>query len=314
LARFFNREIDADLTVVPMEGYTRDMIFQDTGLEWIPTSPNIPDIDSVFGYMATGLGEGTGIFQADKFKWIGGKGIDSYRFAELLNGAGLPGVTFIPEDNGAAGGVRLMITDYCAFNPAKSGFYALAYARQLCGFKVPKSGSTPASMVMFDKIMGTDRVGQWLEQYLSPQEMEARWADELGEFKQVREKYLIYGYAGKTGHIGVTVNNVAIFFDSPPYIDSANRTMVPVRAISEALGATVGWDDVSRVVTISSDDLTINLTIGDNTAIVNGMAELMDTVAVIRNDRTMVPVRFVSEFLGAVVDWDEDSLTVVIAK
>ena len=46
----------------------------------------------------------------------------------------------------------------------------------------------------------------------------------------------------------------------------------------------------------------------------NGMAELMDTVAVIRNDRTMVPVRFVSEFLGAVVDWDEDSLTVVIAK
>lgn len=314
LARFFNREIDADLTVVPMEGYTRDMIFQDTGLEWIPTSPNIPDIDSVFGYMATGLGEGTGIFQADKFKWIGGKGIDSYRFAELLNGAGLPGVTFIPEDNGAAGGVRLMITDYCAFNPAKSGFYALAYARQLCGFKVPKSGSTPASMVMFDKIMGTDRVGQWLEQYLSPQEMEARWADELEEFKQVREKYLIYGYAGKTGHIGVTVNNVAIFFDSPPYIDSANRTMVPVRAISEALGATVGWDDVSRVVTISSDDLTINLTIGDNTAIVNGMAELMDTVAVIRNDRTMVPVRFVSEFLGAVVDWDEDSLTVVIAK
>ena len=94
LARFFNREIDADLTVVPMEGYTRDMIFQDTGLEWIPTSPNIPDIDSVFGYMATGLGEGTGIFQADKFKWIGGKGIDSYRFAELLNEQAC-GVTFI---------------------------------------------------------------------------------------------------------------------------------------------------------------------------------------------------------------------------
>ena len=143
LARFFNREIGVDLTVVPMEGYTRDMIYQDTGLEWVPTSPNIPDIDSVFGYMATGLGEGTGVRQADKFKWIGGKGIDSVRFAELLNGAALPGIKYIPEDIGSEGGVRLQITDYRTFNPAKSGLYALAFARRLCGFTVPKSGSTP---------------------------------------------------------------------------------------------------------------------------------------------------------------------------
>ena len=54
-------EIDADLTVVPMEGYTRDMIFQDTS--GVIRHPNIPDIDSVFGYMATGFS--TGIFQAD---------------------------------------------------------------------------------------------------------------------------------------------------------------------------------------------------------------------------------------------------------
>ena len=97
LARFFNREISVDLIVIPMEGYTRDMIWQDTGLPWICTSPNIPDIDSVFGYMATGLGEGTGIRQRDQFKWIGGKGIDSNRFADLLNGAGLPGVVFVPD-------------------------------------------------------------------------------------------------------------------------------------------------------------------------------------------------------------------------
>jgi uncharacterized protein YbbC (DUF1343 family) len=314
LAQFFNREIGVDLTVVPMEGYTRDMIYQDTGLEWVATSPNIPDIDSVFGYMATGLGEGTGVRQADKFKWIGGKGIDSVRFAELLNGAGILGVTYIPEDIGSEGGVRLQITDYRTFNPAKSGFYALAFARQLCGFTVPKSGSTPASVVMFDKIMGTDRVGKWFEQKLTPQEMESLYAQELDEFKREREEYLIYGYAGKPGHIGVTVDNVAIFFDSEPYIDDNNRTMVPVRAISEALGAVVGWDDATRTVSITNDTLEITLTIGSSTAKVNGVERWMDTVPVIQNDRTMVPVRFVSSFLGANVEWDQENLIVEITR
>ena len=58
LARFFNRKIGAELLVIPMEGYSRDMIFQDTGLPFVQTSPNIPDLVSAFGYMATGLGEG----------------------------------------------------------------------------------------------------------------------------------------------------------------------------------------------------------------------------------------------------------------
>lgn len=314
LARFFNREIGARLTVVPMEGYTRDMVYQDTGLEWVQTSPNIPDIESVFGYMATGLGDGTGIRQADKFKWIGGKGIDSVRFAELLNGAGLPGVTYIPEDKGSEGGVRLQITDYRTFNPVKSGLYALAFARQLTGFKVPKSGSTPASVVMFDKIMGTDRVGKWLEQYLSPQEIESMYAAELEEFKNVRKQYLIYGYAGRPDHIGVTVDKVFIYFDSEPYIDENDRTMVPVRAISEALGAVVGWDAASRTVTIANDDFEITLTIGSSTAKVNGVERWMDTVPVIRNDRTMVPIRFVSSFLGANVDWDQENRIVEITR
>lgn len=312
LARFFNREIGADLAVVPMEGYTRDMIFQDTGLEWIPTSPNIPDIESVFCYMATGLGEGTGIRMGDKFKWIGGPGIDSVKFAELLNGAGLPGVKYIPEDMGSLGGVRLQITDYRTFNPVKSGLYALAYARQLTGFKVPKSGSTPASVVMFDKIMGTDRVGKWLEQNLSPQEIESLYAAELEAFKKERKQYLIYGYAGKPGQIGVTVDGVVIFFDSEPYIDENNRTMVPVRFISEALGAVVGWDEATRTVTIAKDGLEIVLTIGSPVAKVGGVERWMDSVPVIKNDRTMVPVRFVSSFLGANVEWDQDNLIVEI--
>jgi uncharacterized protein YbbC (DUF1343 family) len=313
LALFFNREIGVDLEVVPMEGYTRDMVYQDTGLPWIPTSPNIPDIDSVFGYMATGLGEGTGIFQSDKFKWIGGKGIDSNRFADILNSAGLPGIVYVPENIGSAGGVRLKITDYRTFNPAKSGLYALAYAKQLNNFKVPRSGNTPSSVVMFDKVMGTNRVGNWLEKNMSPQDIESSYAAELTEFKRLRQQYLIYGYSGMPGQIGVIVDNVPIFFDSFPYIDSNNRTIVPIRAISERIGAEVSWDESLRIVTIVKGDTTVRLTIGSNIAEKNGRELLMDTVPVIKEGRTMVPVRYVAEFLGASVDWDETNRIVTVS-
>ncbi len=314
LARFFNRNIGVDLTVVPMEGYTRDMIYQDTGLPWVATSPNIPDVDSVFGYMATGLGEGTGIHQSDRFKWIGGKGIDSNRFADLLNAADLPGVDFVPETIGADGGVRLRITDYRTFNPARAGLYALAYARQMNDFNVPKSGSTPSSVVMFDKVMGTDRVGRWLEQRLSPQEMERRYAAELDAFRMLRQRYLIYGYAAKSGRIGVIVDNVPIFFDVEPYIDGSDRTMVPLRAISEGLGAEVQWDGDRRLVSIVKGDIAVNLTIGSGTAEVNGVRKAMDTAPVIKRDRTMVPLRYVGEFLGASVDWDDVDRTVTVTR
>jgi len=313
LARFFNRDIGVELAVVPMAGYTRDMIWHDTGLPWIQTSPNIPDIDSVFGYMATGLGEGTGVYQSFQFKWIGGRGIDPQRFAQLLNGAGLPGVTYLPETVGSAGGVRLEITDYRTFNPAKSGLYALAYAKQLVNFTVPKSGTTTASVCMFDKIMGTNRVGQWLDQRLTPQQMESRYAAELEQFRRERQQYLIYGYASRPGHIGVYVDDVPIFFDSAPYIDANSRTMVPLRAIGEALGAEVSWDGEARLVTLVRGGTTVKLTIDSAVAMVNGTPVTMDTTAVIRNSRTMVPVRYVGELLGADVLWHDVSRTVTVS-
>ena len=310
LAKFFNREIDADLVVVPMEGYTRETVWQDTGLMWIPTSPMIKNIDAAFGYMATGLGEGTGVQQAD-FTWIGGKGIDAVRFAELMNGSGIPGVTYVPEVVNSMGGVRLNVTDYRTFNPVKSGLYALAYARQLCGFTVPKSGT---SVCMFDKIQGTSQIGQWLEQKVSPQVMESRYQEELVEFKALRQRYLIYGHAPHFDRIDVIVDNTPIFFDSEPYINDNNRTMVPVRAIAEALGAEVEWDGARKAVTIAKNGRTVGLTIGNPIAQVNGVNEPMDTVAVLKSDRTMVPVRFVSQFLGATVDWDETSTTAIVTQ
>ncbi|WP_066633719.1 exo-beta-N-acetylmuramidase NamZ domain-containing protein [Desulfolucanica intricata] len=309
LAQFFNRKIGADLKVVPMEGYTRNMIYQDTGLPWVQTSPNIPDLDSVFGYMATGLGEGTGIFQADKFKWIGGKGIDSDKFAGLLNQAGLNGVTFIPEDRGEAGGVRLNIYDPHVFNPAKAGIYALAYAHSLNNFAVPKSGQT---VVMFDKIMGSDKIGQYLEQGLTPQQIEAKYTPALNKFKEERKQYLIYGQEANNRQISVIVNDNPIEFDSEPYIDAHDRLMVPLRAIVEALGAKIYWNDKTRVVTVEKEDKTICFTIDSTTAIVDGEPKNMDTSPVIKNSRTMLPVRYVSEYLGYKVNWNQYTRTVTI--
>ncbi|MGI6553607.1 MAG: exo-beta-N-acetylmuramidase NamZ domain-containing protein [Bacillota bacterium] len=308
LALFFNRKIGADLKVIPMEGYHREMIFQDTGLPWVPTSPNIPDLDSAFGYMATGLGEGTGIYQADKFKWIGGKGIDSQKFADLLNNAGLPGVRFIPEAQGQAGGARLQITDYHSFNPAKTGLYALCYAHSLTNFKVPKSGST---IVMFDKIMGTDKIGQYLEQGLSPQEIEAKYKPALNRFKEERKKYLLYSTKGSSG-ISVVVQGKTVEFDVPPYLDQNNRLQVPIRAIAQALGGEVYWQQEQRTITIIRGEDILLFRIDDPKVMVNGLEKTMDTVPILKNNRTLIPVRYVGEYLHALVHWDQAQQTVFI--
>ena len=225
LALFFNRHIGADLTVIPMESYHRAMAFLDTGLPFVQTSPNIPDLASAYGYMATGLGEGTGVFQADKFRWIGGKGLDAVRFAELLNGAGLPGVLFVPEVRGTAGGVRLEILNPYCFNPARSGIYALAYAFMLGDFKVPKSTSN--NIVSFDKIMGTDKIGRYLEEGLTPQQIEACYTSALQRFKQEREQYLLPQYEPS---ISVMISEVPLSDDLRPFKVSGdsyfnNRTL-----------------------------------------------------------------------------------------
>lgn len=312
LANFFNRNIGAELFVVPMEGYKRKMVFQDTGLEWIPTSPNIPDLDSLFGYMATGLGEGTGVRQADRFKWIGGKGLNAKKYAELLNGAGLEGVNFIPEERPEGGGVRLKIFDYHTFNPAKTGIYALAYAFSLGDFRVPKGGLTPKDMVMFDKVMGSNKIGLYLEERLSPQQIEVNYTPALKRFKEEREKYLIADYDPRPEDIEVLVDGRPIDFDSPPFIDTNNRLIVPLRFVTEALGAGVGWDSASRTVTIMREEDLVLFRINSSLAVVNGEEKVMDTVPVLKNNRTMVPARYISEYFGALVDWNPTTRIVSI--
>jgi len=111
----------------------------------------------------------------------------------------------------------------------------------------------------------------------------------------------------------VVVNGNRVNFpDAEPFIDDNGRTQVPVRFVSEALGAEVGWEGSTKTVTISQGDKEIKIVIGKKDYTINGEKNLMDTEALLKEDRTFVPIRFVSEGLGARVDWDPAVRTVYI--
>lgn len=114
-------------------------------------------------------------------------------------------------------------------------------------------------------------------------------------------------------NIGVKLNGELLEFDQKPVIEN-ERTLVPLRAIFEKLGAEVGWIDETQTVTANDGTTNINLRIGDKIAYVNGKAYELDVPAKIIGERTMVPVRFVSEALGAIVDWDPVTWTVLIDR
>ena len=92
-------------------------------------------------------------------------------------------------------------------------------------------------------------------------------------------------------------NNIVTVPDAAPYIAN-DRTYVPFRALGEALGATVEWDNDARTVTYTLGDTEIVMTIGDTTYTINGVEKSMDVAPEITGDRTYVPVRFVAEGLG----------------
>ena len=92
------------------------------------------------------------------------------------------------------------------------------------------------------------------------------------------------------------------------------RTMVPLRAIFEALGASVEWNAETRTVNSKLGDTEISLTIGENKLIRNGKEVALDVPAMIMNNRTLVPVRAVSESFGVAVEWDKNTRTVVLTQ
>lgn len=101
--------------------------------------------------------------------------------------------------------------------------------------------------------------------------------------------------------------------DAKPYIDSSSgRTLVPVRFVSQSLGAQVYWDNAKRTVTITRAGKTTVLKVGEKKALVAGKSISFDSAATIKDSRTFVPLRFVSEAYGAQVIWDKINKNVYI--
>ena len=112
--------------------------------------------------------------------------------------------------------------------------------------------------------------------------------------------------------ITVTLDGNPITFDVPPQLIEG-RTMVPLRMIFEALGAEVSWDDATQTASGVKGDTTVKITINEKVLYKNGQAITLDVPAQLINDRTLVPVRAISESFDVLVDWDDATSTVILA-
>ena len=125
-----------------------------------------------------------------------------------------------------------------------------------------------------------------------------------------------------TGNILLQINNPTMYINGRPSgIDAQgtvpvirnDRTLQPVRAVIEAMGGTVGWDNDTRIVTLNLDGKTLYLQIGTAKAIDGNLAQYpLDTAPAIINNRTMLPIRFIVEFFDGTVEWDGSTRTVLI--
>lgn len=193
--------ISVDLTVVPVEGWKRDMTFDDTNLPWVPPSPNMPNIASALAYPGTCLFEGTPISVGrgtDKaFQWIGAPWLDGPALAEALNEYEIDGVSFEPVkftprnagDRKFEGvnveGVRLIAqsTDYDA---SRAGVAMLTET-----YRVSRE-NWEWYEAHFDRLAGTDALRLGLVSNASFEELVSGWDAGVSEFESDRAPYLLY--------------------------------------------------------------------------------------------------------------------------
>jgi len=116
-----------------------------------------------------------------------------------------------------------------------------------------------------------------------------------------------------SSEIKVLLDGELLAFDVPPQV-MGSRTMVPMRAIFEALGATISWDAATQTATGIKGDTEIKLSIGSTSPTVNGEVVSIDQPGVIVDGRTLVPLRFIGESLGVNVSWEDSSRTVIITS
>lgn len=212
LAFFFNGEnrLGCNLTVIPMQGWKRSMTFADTGLTWIPTSPNIPEAQTAFFYPTTGLlGElqlvNIGIGYTMPFKLVGAPWINGQLFAKHLNGQNFPGVYFQPfyyrpffgrfahED---CEGVLIIMTDHRSYLPVSTQYLIMGMLKSIYPdhFKKALAASSKREE-MFNKVNGTAEVYRILkdEKYVT-WKLRDLHKKERDLFMKKRATYLITAY------------------------------------------------------------------------------------------------------------------------
>jgi uncharacterized protein YbbC (DUF1343 family) len=210
LARLFNGhfKLGADLEVVKMEGWRREMFADDTGLPWVMPSPNMPTLDTAVVYPGTVLFEGTllseGRGTTRPFELVGAPGIEAERFAQQLNALGLPGVFFRPavfeptfqkHARQACGGCQLHVTDRRAFKPVLTGAALIgAFHRAQPG--TPLWRQPPYEYehekLPIDILAGSPAFREQIEAGVSATAMADSWRADERAFKERRAEYLLY--------------------------------------------------------------------------------------------------------------------------
>ncbi len=206
LAFFLNHEkrIGCDVHVVPMEHYRREMLFEDTGLVYLPPTPNLPTSDAALLYSGTGMLEqaalSVGLGTSAPYQQIGAPWLDGYELARRLNSKGLPGIVFRPvrffPSQGRyrerrCYGVQLHLTDKREARPAQAALHLLGEAFSMApgsvNFFSPENESS--ARTKFDYAVGTSRVRTSVKDidYLVQMFMlDAR------QFEKEKQKYHIY--------------------------------------------------------------------------------------------------------------------------
>ncbi|RRR96903.1 exo-beta-N-acetylmuramidase NamZ family protein [Glycomyces terrestris] len=203
LAGLFNGEFlggAVDLAVVRMEGWRRGMHFEETGLPWVPPSPNMPTVATAVVYPGTCLFEATALSEGrgttKPFELLGAPGID-HAWSEELEG--LPGTafreayftpTFSKWSGKVCGGVELQVTRRDEFDPIRTALAMIVAQRRA----FPQYGWRSQDVTSFwlDKLTGNQAVRLAIEAGADVDEVTALWSDELDAFSEQRESYLLY--------------------------------------------------------------------------------------------------------------------------
>jgi len=194
------------LAVVTMEGWNRSMWWEDTGLQWIPTSPHIPFAATALFCAATGIigeleGLNVGVGYTMPFQVVGAPWVDGKALARTLNSKYIAGVHFRPVvytpfygpmQGKQVNGVEIHLMDREQADLVNIQLYILQAIDEFYPDRDILSHSDSSRVRMFDRVMGTDAVRIALEQKVPVPTIVAEWKREVEAFLPIRKKYLLY--------------------------------------------------------------------------------------------------------------------------